>query len=119
MPQPDRSPLLHVEVNGDAVVVRLTGEALRQENVGLTGERLFLLADDLGPRALHLDLAAVQFLSSPGLNMLWALHKRVAASGGRLSLIQVSPLVYEVFEVTRLTLRLDVHRARVDDAETA
>ena len=119
MPPQDPSPLLHVEVSGDTVVVRLTGEAFREENVGPTGERLFRLADDLGPRALHVDLAAVKFLSTTGLNMLWALHKRVAASGGRFSVIQVSPLVYEIFEVTQLTLQLDVHRARAEDAETA
>jgi anti-anti-sigma factor len=119
MPPPDPDSLLHVEAAGDAVVVRLAGEAFYEENVGLVGERLFRLADGLGPRALRLDLAAVGFLSSTGLGMLWSLHKRVAAAGGRLSLTRVAPLVYEVFEVTQLTSRLEVHRAGAEDAETA
>ena len=118
MPPHDPSPLLHVEKGGDAVVVRLTEEAFREENLGRTQERLFRLADGLGPRALQLDLAAVGFLSSSGLVMLVGLHKLVAAAGGRLRLTQLSPRVYEVFEITKLTSLLDVQRARADDAET-
>ncbi len=82
-----------------------------------TGERLLRLADELGPRGLHLDLAAVRFLSSTGLGKLVGLHHRVAARGGRLTLTRVSPLVYEVFEITRLVRLLDVHRG--GDAEAA
>jgi anti-anti-sigma factor len=119
MPTPDPDSLLHVEAAGDAVVVRLAGEAFYEENVGRTQEQLFRLADGLRPGALRLDLAAVGFLSSTGLGMLWSLHKRVAAAGGRLSLTQVSPRVCEVFEVTQLTSRLDVHRSGAEDAETA
>ena len=119
MPPQDPDSLLHVEAAGDAVVARIAEKAFYEENVNLIGERLFRLADGLGPRALHVDLAAVRFLSTTGLNMLWALHKRVAASGGRFSVIQVSPLVYEVFKVTQLNTLLDVHKAGADDAETA
>jgi anti-anti-sigma factor len=119
MPPPDPDSLLHVEAAGDAVVVRLAGEAFYEEIVGRTQEQLFRLADGLGPRALRLDLAAVGFLSSTGLLMLAALHRRVAATGGRLSLTRVDPVVYEVFKVTQLTSRLDVHLAAAEDAEAA
>jgi anti-anti-sigma factor len=61
-----------------------------------------------------LDLAAVRFVSGTGLGKLVALHHRVAARGGRLTLTRVDPLVYEV---TRLTRLLDVHRG--GDAEAA
>jgi anti-anti-sigma factor len=119
MPPQAPDSLLHVEAAGDPVVVRLADEAFYEENVVPTGERLSRLADGLGPRALRLDLAAVGFLSSSGLVMLVGLHKLVAAAGGRLRLTQLSPRVYEVFEITKLTSRLDVHRAGAEDAEAA
>jgi hypothetical protein len=43
----------------------------------------------------------------------------VAAAGGRLRLTQLSPRVCEVFEVTRLSSRMDVQRAGGEDAEAA
>jgi anti-anti-sigma factor len=119
MPLQATNPPPHVEAAGGTVVVRLPEEAFREANVGLTGKRLFQLADDLGPQGLHLDLAAVQFLTSTGLGKLVALHKRVAAAGGRLTLTRVCPQVYEVFEVTRLTQLLDVRQTGANNAEAA
>src|SRR5207249_3696292 len=119
MPPEAPSPLLHVDAVSGVTVIRLAEDALREANVGQTGKRLFRLADDLGPRGLQLDLAAVQFLTSIGLGLLVALHKRVAAAGGRLTLTGVCPLVFEVIEVTRLTQLLDVRRGGAEDAEAA
>src|SRR5262249_55967663 len=119
MPLETSSPHLYVEACGGAVMVRLSAEAFREVNVGPTGKRLSQLADDLGPRGLELNLAAVQFLTSIGLGLLVTLHKRVNAAGGRLTITHVCPLVYEVIEVTRLTQLLDVRREGEDNAEAA
>ena len=40
-----------------------------------------------------------------------ALNRKVKAAGGRLSVVNVRPLVFEVFAVTRLTALLDVSPA--------
>jgi anti-anti-sigma factor len=103
-------PRSHVEAGG-AAVVRLTETEFHESNVGLTGKRLVRLAEQVGPRGIELDLAAVGFLTTTGLGELVSLHHRVAAAGGRLTLTRVCSPVFEVFEVTRLTKLLDVQRA--------
>src|SRR5262249_47708008 len=60
MPPEAKSPQLHFDAASRAAVVRLAEEELREANVGLTGKRLFQLAEVVGPRGLELDLAAVQ-----------------------------------------------------------
>ena len=67
------------------------------------GEQLLRLADAAGAGEVRLDFAAVEYVSSTGLGQLLVLHKRLRAAGGRLSLCNVRPAVYEVFAVTRLT----------------
>jgi anti-anti-sigma factor len=119
MPLQPSQPFLHMEAASGAAVVRPTEEAFQEPNVDMTGERLFRLADELGPQTLQLDLVAVRFLTSLGLGKLITLHKRAANAGGRLTLTGVCPLVYEVFDVTRLTLLLDVHRGGAEDVEAA
>jgi anti-sigma B factor antagonist len=77
----------------------------------VVGERLCALADQLGPCTLLLDFSNVGYVSSALLGLLIRLHKRLGAAGGRLRLRNLSPRVYEVFEVTRLNTILDVRRA--------
>jgi anti-anti-sigma factor len=49
------------------------------------------------------DLARVTYLTSAALEEFLALHRRVRACGGQLTVENVTPQVYEVFEITRLT----------------
>jgi anti-anti-sigma regulatory factor len=60
---------------------------------------------------LVLDLSGVPAPTAGGLGQLVALHNRLRAMGGRLVLLNVRPLAYEAFKVTRLTDLLDVRRA--------
>jgi anti-sigma B factor antagonist len=50
----------------------------------------------------------VDFLSSLGLTALLTAHKHLRARGGRLTVMNVRPHVYEVFAVTRLTTVFEV-----------
>jgi anti-anti-sigma factor len=118
MPPHTTTPALHAPTTSDPTVVQITDEEFREPDAARTAARLRRLADEAGPRGLWLDLAGVGFLASTGLGQLVALHKRVAAVGGRLTLANVRPLVHEAFEITRLTLLLDVRRAE-GDAEAA
>jgi anti-anti-sigma factor len=43
---------------------------------------------------------------------LVGLHKRMRAVGGKLTLLNVQPPVYDVLEVTRLTSLMDVQRQK-------
>jgi anti-anti-sigma factor len=70
-----------------------------------------LLLSLVGRRRLEVDLSNVRFLCATCLGKLIALDRRLRACGGHLVLCDVSPAVYEVFEVTHLNAVLDVHAA--------
>jgi anti-anti-sigma factor len=86
---------------------RLNVTSLNESDVWRVGPQLLGLAAGEGPD-LRLDLGPVEYLTSSGLGLFLALHERVRAGGGRLSLHNVGDLVYELFAVTRLTTVLDV-----------
>jgi anti-anti-sigma factor len=93
---------LHVTpVNGVSTVL------LPEDIDGLTRHWLSRLLEDLGGGPVRLDCGKVRSLGGTGLATLVALHKKARAKGGRLTLCNVAPLVYEVLEVTRLTRLLD------------
>src|ERR1700722_6041289 len=73
-------------------------------------EWLYSLVAKTCPSRLLLDLARVQFVTCNALSKLVTLHHRVRAGGGQLTLANLTPLVYEVFDVTRLTTFLDVRK---------
>jgi anti-anti-sigma regulatory factor len=68
------------------------------------------LADEPGRGALVLDFRNVESLNSNEVCTLIALHRKLKVSGGRLTLGNVPPHLYEVFERTRLDRWLDVRR---------
>src|SRR5947209_13496959 len=100
--------LLQVEVAGDVTLIRFTTPDFNESNAEHIGQQLSDLVDRLGRHKLHLDLDAVQYLSSVGLSKLLTLNKKVQAAGGELRLYNVGPVVYEVFAVTQLTRLLDI-----------
>jgi anti-anti-sigma factor len=64
----------------------------------------------VGEGHLLLDFTNVAHISSEGLGALVSLHKRVRIAGGRLTLFNLSPQIYEVFEVTHLHALLGICR---------
>jgi anti-sigma B factor antagonist len=98
------------ECTDGATWVRFIEKNLNDSNIDLIGDELYDLVDAQGHRALHLDFAAVQSLTSLGLGKLIALHKKLRAVGGRLSVRNVSPGIYEAFDITRLNRLFDVQR---------
>jgi anti-sigma B factor antagonist len=60
--------------------------------------------------ALVLDFAGVDYLASAGLRVLVVAQKRLSASGGSLTLLNVGKAALEVFEVTGLDEVLDIRR---------
>jgi anti-anti-sigma factor len=71
-------------------------------------QRLDALLAELGWPALVPDCEAVGALGCFGPGRLVALHGRVRAGGGKLTLVQVRPHVHEMLALTRLTTLLDV-----------
>jgi anti-sigma B factor antagonist len=104
----DRSRL-KVESAEDGVRVQLVGcQRLDEEAVPPIKEQLLVLAAGVGAGRLLLDLGGVHFLTSTGLAMLVAVHNKLRAAGGRLTLCGVEAEVQEMLEVTQLIRVLDV-----------
>ncbi len=57
---------------------------------------------------LELDFSSVQFMSSSFLGVLAQIHRRVQAKRGHLTLKNVAPNIYKVFEITQLTKVFDI-----------
>jgi len=111
MPSQFRRSHLRVDRVEDVTVVRFTTADLGEAHMQAAAEELNALVDGLVRPRLRLDFGAVRFLTSTALGKLVTLHRRVRAAGGRLVLVNLTDLVYEVFEVSRLTEVLDVRRA--------
>jgi anti-sigma B factor antagonist len=95
-------------VAADDVIVRLDGHSFAPRNVPLLGQQLLGIAETAGCR-LRLDFAGVRYLTGTGLGQLVQLHTALRAAGGRLILVNVPPLVYEIFEITGLIQLLEIH----------
>ena len=98
-----------VEKSGNVKIITFTGDEVRDvENV--LAKELKGHMEDLGECHLLLDFTNVEYLSSVELGTLITLHKRVKASGGRLTLFNLNAQVYEVFTVTHLQTYLGICR---------
>ena len=91
-------------MQGSANVVRIP---LRRRHLpgaaGGLAEQLRGLDEAFEERHVLLDLQNVDSLLSSDLGRLVGLDRRLRASGGRLTLCNVKPQVYEVFDRTGLT----------------
>jgi anti-anti-sigma factor len=103
-------PLLEEETRGDVTRARLNLKSLGETEVEHLRTRLLGLAEGPGGQEVHLDLGGLEYLTSTGLELFLSLHRRLRDAGGRLSLHNVCPDVYELFAVTCLTNVLDVRR---------
>lgn len=100
---------LQVETVDQTGIVTLTGRLDASTSPAVEEQ---LLGEPLSHRNLVIDCAALEFLSSAGLRVLLRLHKKLGASGGRVSLCGATPNVREVLEVSGLAEFLPVHDTR-------
>ena len=94
---------LEVETIGDVTVVNFVDKKiLDEQNIQNIGEQLFSLVEQDGLTRLLLNFGNVEYLSSAALGKLITLNKKVKDATGKLILCNISPQIYEVFEITRL-----------------
>src|SRR5947209_1291513 len=98
-----------VEKSGNVTILTFTGNAVREVANQIALE-LEGRTERLGYCHLLLDFSNVERIYSEELGTLICLHQRVKASGGRLTLFNLRPSVYEVFTVTRLHTLLGICR---------
>jgi len=68
-----------------------------------------------GEAALVIDMSEVSYISSVGLRVFMVAAKQVKAQEGRIAVAGLTPMVKEVFEITRFNLVLALY----DDAAAA
>jgi anti-sigma B factor antagonist len=94
---------IEVENIGDVTVVNFVDKKiLEEQNIQNIGEQLFALVEQDGLSKLLLNFSNVEYLSSAALGKLITLNKKVKDAAGKLILCDISPQIYEVFEITRL-----------------
>ena len=57
-----------------------------------------------GGHAIVLDMSGVDYISSVGLRALMVAAKQVKAQGGRIAIAALTPMVREVFQISRFHL---------------
>lgn len=67
---------------------------------------------------LILDFSSVEYISSVGLRVLVLTARQIKAQGGRIAIAALSPMVQDVFKISRFDLVYDVYDS-VDAAITA
>jgi anti-anti-sigma factor len=91
---------------GALTVVTLRGELDLLATAELEPE-LERLADEPGVEVVALDLRELDFLDSSGLRLVIVCARRLAAGDRRLVLVRGIQAVQRVFEITRMTERLE------------
>jgi anti-anti-sigma factor len=105
-------PRLDISRADGGTVARLDGcPRLTEEDAGWLAGQLAGLVGSRPGEHLLLDLAGVEYLTSMALGEFVGLHNRLRAGGGRLSLLNVRPMVYEVLAAMRLDRLLDARPA--------
>lgn len=108
--QPKRQRL-EVEDIGEVTVVNFTDKKiLDEQNIQTIGEQLFRLVDELGRTKLLLNFGNVEYLSSAALGKLITLNRKVKNVSGQLILCNISPQIYEVFEITKLNKVFNIQK---------
>jgi anti-sigma B factor antagonist len=92
--------------NGTVAIVSPTGE-LDLSGAGLLEAELERLERDRGLATIVLDLRGLEFMDSTGLRLVILAEQRARTAGRRLALVHGPDAVRRVFDVTRMTDRLD------------
>jgi anti-sigma B factor antagonist len=93
---------------GDHVVLALAGEIDLYTAPKLQGELTTALAAGK-PSHLVVDMSAVEFCDSTGMNVLLAAHRLATERGGDLALAAPRPSVRKILEVTGLESVFTIH----------
>ena len=92
--------------NGTVAVVAPTGE-LDLSGAAILESELERLAAEPGLGSVVLDLRGLEFMDSSGLRLVVIADMRAREAGRRFALIRGGDTVHRVFEITRMSERLE------------
>jgi anti-sigma B factor antagonist len=113
-PRPRTGKVRHVELRvssrsqGDHTVIALAGEIDLYTAPRLQSELTSALSSEEPVRVI-VDMSAVEFCDSTGMNVLLAAHRLAAERGGEFALAAPRPAVRKILEVTGLSAVFTVH----------
>ncbi len=100
---------------GDVTVVKFVDKKILDEaSIQELGVELFGLVEQDNRKAILLNFANVEFLSSAALGKLITLDRKAKTHKGRLKLCEIRPEILEVFHITKLNKVFDI---RKDESE--
>ena len=106
-------PRVSVEYDEKAVIVTFTDEKILEErDIADLQDSLNGIIEQADRINLVLDFSTVKFLSSAVLGLLIRVSKKVYEREGQLRLCNISPRIYEIFKITRLTKIFDIYPDR-------
>ncbi len=112
---PTPNPPAKVEHGGNVTVLTLAG-ARDPDVENVVAQELRRRTGGNGERHLLLDFSNVDYLTSEELEAIIRTHRRLRDTGGRLTLFNLNPDVFQVFAATHLHTLLNICR---EDEATA
>jgi anti-anti-sigma factor len=101
---------LNVETQEGVTIAKLVDEEILEEMlIDAIGKEMFELIPDGNPARIVLDFSVVKLLTSGMLGKLVVMHNRVDANQGEVRLCNIRPEILEVFRITTLDKRFDLH----------
>jgi anti-sigma B factor antagonist len=97
------------EVDGRVTVRFPAGTTLSEANSEEFSRELLALAENKERPQLVVDLGGVTMLTSVILSKFIALNRKVTAVNGQLALVNLTPLVRDVFRATRLDILFKIN----------
>ena len=92
--------------NGSVAVIAATGE-LDLSGAAILEAELERLAGEPDLGTVVLDLRGLEFMDSSGLRLIVLADMRAREAGRRFALVRGTETVHRVFEITRMSDRLD------------
>ena len=89
-----------IELAGDKIIVQVAGKMYSEDADALRGEMLKYL--DQGLREFIFDFQELEYISSSGIGMLLATKKATDKLGGTVKVCNLTGVVKELFEITRI-----------------
>jgi len=109
-------PRISVEYAEKATIVSFTDEKILEDrDIKALQDSIMSVVEQTERIKLILDFGNVQFLSSAVLGLLIRLSKRIYEHEGQLKLCNITPRIFEIFKITRLTKTFDIYK----DVESA
>ena len=104
-------PRISVEYTKEAAIISFTNDKILEEKeIEQIQESIMSVVQQADNVNLILDFSKVKFLSSAVLGFLIRLSKKVYERGGQLRLCNITPKIYEIFKITRLTKVFDIYQ---------